>query len=94
MMKFRPEDPMWREQQLKVLNAQRQKELVTDTYKLLKLAQDLNAEISKAKSDSLTPDQLRRIADIEKLAHSVKEKMSTSVRGTSIYPLDPFHRMQ
>ncbi len=51
-------------------------------------------KLATANPDSLTPDQLRRIAEIEKLAHSVKEKMSTSVRGTTMYPLDPPPRMR
>jgi hypothetical protein len=77
-----------------LLNAERQKALVADTNKLLKLVRDLDAEIGAANPDSLTPDQLRRIAEIEKLAHSVKEKMSTSVRGTTMDPLDPPPRMR
>jgi hypothetical protein len=89
-----PGDPLWHERQLRMLNAERQKELVADTKKLLKMAQDLDAEIGSTNPDSLTPDQLRRIAEIEKLAHSVKEKMSTSVRGTTMYPLDPPPRMR
>ena len=32
-----------------------------------------------------TADQLRKLAEMEKLAHSVKDKMSTSVRGVSPY---------
>jgi hypothetical protein len=87
-------DPIWREKQLRALNADRQKEMVADANKLLKLVQDLNAEITTSNPDSLTPDQLRKIAEIEKLAHSVKEKMSTSVRGTTMYPLDPPPRMR
>jgi hypothetical protein len=74
-------DPVEQEKRLRALNAERQKFMVSDTGKLLKLASELNAEISRANPDSLTPAQLRKVAEIEKLAHSVKEKMSTSVRG-------------
>jgi putative cell wall-binding protein len=81
-----PGDPLWGEKQLRMLNADRQKQLVADTNKLLKIAQQLDAEIAGTNPDSLTPDQLRRIAEIEKLARSVKDKMSTSVRGAP-----PFH---
>jgi hypothetical protein len=80
-LNFGPAEPLWQEKQLRILNAERQKELVADTGKLLKLAHELDAEISNKNPDSLTPEQLRKIAEIEKLAHSVKEKMSTSVRG-------------
>jgi hypothetical protein len=84
-----PNDSLWQEKQLRLLNVDRQKQLVADTNKLLKLAQELDAEIAGANPGSLTPDQLRRIAEIEKLAHSVKEKMSTSVRGVPAFRPEP-----
>jgi hypothetical protein len=80
-----PGDPLWAEKQLRLLNADRQKAIVADTNKLLKLAQELDAEIGSTNPDSLTPGQLRKIAEIEKLARSVKEKMSTPVRGTPMF---------
>jgi hypothetical protein len=70
------------ERQLKVLNTMRQKSLVSDAAKLLKLARQLDAEIAAANSTALTPEQLHKIAQIEKLAHSVKVGMSTCVRGS------------
>ena len=85
-----PGDPLWQEKQLRLLNAERQRALVAETNRLLKLAQQLDAEIASTNPDSLTPGQLRKIAEIEKLAHSVKEKMSTSVRGApEFHPLSP-----
>ena len=78
-------DPVQEERRLRMLNAERQKSMVADTNKLLKLASELNAEVSSSNRDSLTPDELRKVGEIEKLAHSVKEKMSTSVRGTPMY---------
>ena len=84
-----PADPLRGERQLRLLNAERQKQLVADTNKLLKLAQQLDAEIGSTNPDSLTPDQLRRIAEIERLAHSVKNKMSTSVRIEPVFQSEP-----
>jgi hypothetical protein len=75
-------NPLDDEKVLKALNADRQKSIVSDTNKLVKLINALDAEIARSKQDSLTEDQKRKIAEIEKLAHNVKEKMSTSVRGT------------
>lgn len=75
-------DPL-AEKRLRALNAARQKALVADTDRLLKLANELNAEIAAANAGSLGPIQLRKLAEIEKLARSVKEKMSTSVRPSS-----------
>jgi hypothetical protein len=58
----------------------RQNEMATDVDKLLKLASELNAEISSSNSASLTPEQLRKVGKIEKLAHSIKEKASPRVQ--------------
>jgi hypothetical protein len=80
------EDEVRHERVLQALNADRQKSLVSDTLKLLKLANELNAEVNGGNPDTLTANQLRKLEQIEKLAHSVKEKMSTSVRG-----VPPFH---
>jgi hypothetical protein len=78
-------DPVDVEKRLRALNAERQKDLVSDTNKLLKLSNELNAEIARANPDSLTAGQIRKLNEIEKLAHSVKDKMSTSVRGVPTY---------
>lgn len=75
-------NPLDDERVLRALNADRQKSLVSDTNKLLKLVNELDAEIAKSNEDSLTDEQRHKVAEIEKLAHNVKEKMSTSVRGT------------
>lgn len=66
---------------LEALNASRQKSLVSDTQKLVKLTAELNAQINGAAPASLTEDQLRMVTEIEKLAHSIREKMCTSVKG-------------
>lgn len=68
------------EKRLRALNAERQRSMVSDTNKLLRLADELNAEVSKANSESLTRAQLHKVGEIEKLARGVKEKMSTSVK--------------
>ena len=77
---------------LRTLNADRQKSLVSDTDKLLRLVNELNAEIARTGPSSLTDAELRRLAEIEKLAHNVKDKMSTSVRGTPAFRPPPFPR--
>jgi hypothetical protein len=72
------------EERLRALNRERQKSLVSDTNKLLKLATELDMEIKSADANSLTPSQLHKLASIEKLAHDVKDKMSYSVRGPAM----------
>ena len=70
---------------IRMLNAERQKSLVADTVKLLKLANELNFVMAKEDASNPTQAELRKVADIEKLAHNVKEKMKITVIGTPIY---------
>jgi hypothetical protein len=87
-------DPVQEVRWLRGLNVERQKEMVSDTNKLLKLARELNAEISSSNSDSLTPAQLRKVGEIEKLARSVKEKMSTSIWNMPMYQAPLIRQMR
>jgi len=72
-------DPVAQQRRLRALNIERQKEMVSDANKLLRLAKELNDEVAAAHEESLTPAQLHKIAEIEKLAHSVKERMTIGV---------------
>jgi len=85
------EDIAFIQKQMNALNAARQKALVSDADKLLKLAQELNTEIESANSASLSSDQLKKISNIEKLARNVKQRMSESITtGPSLHdPLAP-----
>ncbi|HVZ82191.1 MAG TPA: hypothetical protein VG893_00855 [Terracidiphilus sp.] len=85
-------DPIMRERQVRALNAARQKSLVADTDKLLRLARELNTEIATSSESALTPIQARKLAEIEKLAHSVKDKMSDASVGAPSAPemLSPY----
>ena len=76
------QDPVFAARQVRALNVERQKALVSDTDKLVKLARELNAAIADGKNPDLTPPQLRKIADIEKLAHEVKQKMTLTISNT------------
>ena len=76
-----------REQQSKTqnfaaANAERKKQIADDSTKLLKLATDLKAAVDKASKDTLSLEVIRKADDIERLAHSVKEKMKLSVGGS------------
>lgn len=68
---------------MKMLNNERRKSLLSDSDKLLKLATELNNEVAQTNSGSLTPDQLRKLADIEKLAHGVRDKMVMTIEPPS-----------
>lgn len=69
------------ERRLRSINIERQKSLVADTNRLLQLANELNAEIAKSNPGELSPVQLRKVAEIEKLAHNVRDKMVMSMRA-------------
>jgi hypothetical protein len=61
---------------MRLLNTARQKAMISDAEKLLDLARDLNAGIGPDGTTLSVAQKMRMAADIEKLAHSVKEKMS------------------
>ncbi len=50
----------------------------TIRQKLLSLANELKADVDKSSKDTLSLDVVRKADEIEKLAHSVKEKMKGS----------------
>jgi hypothetical protein len=73
-----PNDPMQRqrlEKMEKARNADRQKQLQRDTDKLLTLAKELKDEVDKSNKDTLSVDVVKKAAEIEKLAKSVKDRM-------------------
>ena len=74
----RPDDPFSTkiaEQQVRSRNVDRQKKLVADTDKLLSLATELKQQVDKTDKNTLSVDVVKKAEEIEKLAHSVKEKM-------------------
>ena len=59
----------------KKANHERQVQLKRDTDRLFKLATDLKQYVDKSNENTLSVDVIRKAEEIEKLAHSVKEKM-------------------
>jgi hypothetical protein len=59
----------------KKANLQRQAALKADTDRLLKLAVELKDSVDKSNENLLSVDVLKKAEEIEKLAHSVKDKM-------------------
>jgi hypothetical protein len=57
------------------LNAERREQIAAGSARLLKLATELKAEVDKSSKDTLSVSVIRKADEIEKLAHSVKEKM-------------------
>lgn len=56
-------------------NADRQKQIVADTDRLLKLAKELDDDVAHSTKDTLSIDVVNKAGEIEKLAKSIKEKM-------------------
>jgi hypothetical protein len=71
------EEPLIRMQKEleKKANLERQLHLKTDTDRLFKLATELKDQVDKSNQDILSLDVVKKADEIEKLAHSVKEKM-------------------
>ena len=59
----------------KKANQERQAALKKDTDKLLKLATELKEYVDKTNENMLSMDVVKKAEEIEKLAHSVKDKM-------------------
>jgi len=65
------------------LNVLRQKEMTSDTEKLLALANQLKTEMDKIPNNSLSIESVREAEQIEKLAHNVRDKMRASVSNSN-----------
>jgi hypothetical protein len=59
----------------KKANQDRQAQLRRDTEKLLQLATDLKEEVDRSNENVLALEVIKKADEIEKLAHSVREKM-------------------
>jgi hypothetical protein len=55
--------------------SERQKRMIADTNRLLALAAQLRSDSDKANRDTATVEDVRKVEEIEKLAHNVKERM-------------------
>lgn len=62
-------------EQAKKANEERQAQLKRDTDKLLSLATELKQSVDKSNENTLSLEVIKKADEIEKLAHSVKEKM-------------------
>jgi hypothetical protein len=63
------------ERQIRKLREEHQKQVFSDTATLLRLANELKAEVEK--SDTPTPDALRDVEEIGKIAKRVSERIKT-----------------
>lgn len=73
------DDPSMIERQVKLLNIQRQKAIVSDTDKILQLARELNQHANAQDPALSLPERMHKVDEIEKLARSVREKMTNAL---------------
>ena len=71
---------MLRQKRLHQMREAQRKTVVSYAEKLLTLVTKLNAEISSTNPVALTPDQLRKVAEVEKLARNVRDMMTISMQ--------------
>ena len=71
-----PNDPIQRQQAM-AANAQRQVEIRRDTDKMAELTQELKEYLAK-NDQTISVDAVKKVEQIEKLAHSVRGKMKQS----------------
>lgn len=74
----RPEDEQrikLEREQAKKANLERQAQLKRDAEQLLKLATELKQYVEKTNENMLSVEVVKKAGEIEKLAHSVKDKM-------------------
>jgi hypothetical protein len=71
--------PVTDNRRMEALNADRRKSMVSDAAKLVRLAQELDQEVTVNTSEGLTSKELKEVAEIEKLARNVREKMARSL---------------
>ncbi|HEY7099589.1 MAG TPA: hypothetical protein VH437_22885 [Terriglobales bacterium] len=62
----------------KQANKQRQEDLKEDTVKLLELATELKQYVDKTNENVMSLEVMKKAEQIEKLAHSVREKMKAN----------------
>ena len=62
-------------EQQKMRIAERQKQLAADTDRLVALTTALKEQVNESDKNILSLDMIKKADEIEKLAHSVKERM-------------------
>jgi hypothetical protein len=57
------------------------KQLADDTAELLTLANELKVELDKSNKDTLSLSVIKKAAQVEKLAHKVRDEMKASLQN-------------
>ncbi|HXY13138.1 MAG TPA: hypothetical protein VEI26_01410 [Terriglobales bacterium] len=70
-----PDRERMEKEMAKKANEERQAQLRRDSDRLFKLATELKDSVDKSNQNTLSVEVIKKAEEIEKLAHSVKEKM-------------------
>jgi IS30 family transposase len=68
-----------KQQNFEAANAERRRQIVQDSARLLRVAASLKAEVDATAKDTVSPSVMVKAGEIERLAHIVKEKMKLTV---------------
>lgn len=68
---------------IEAYNKKRERDIAEDSGKLLSLAIELKTELNSESGSELSPDAVRKVKEIEKLAHKVKQTMTINMVGPS-----------
>jgi hypothetical protein len=79
VMREEKDDQQDKNKDIATANIERRKQIADDSAKLLKLAGDLKTAVDKTGKDTLSLEVIRKADEIERLAHSVKEKMKLTM---------------
>jgi hypothetical protein len=58
----------------------RQAQIIADTQKLVKLSQELKAEVAKSNKDTLSLAVIKKAEEVEKLAKTLKDELANKSR--------------
>jgi ABC-type Fe3+-hydroxamate transport system substrate-binding protein len=61
-----------------VVTDPKQAQIIADSQKLLKLSQELKAEVAKSNKDTLSLTVIKKAEEVEKLAKTLKDEMNKS----------------
>lgn len=66
---------------VEAFNKKREKDIADDSRKLLSLAIELKTEVNSESGSTLSPDAVKKLKEIEKLARRVKQTMTINMGG-------------
>lgn len=79
-------DPLAQQKWRRMFNQRRHDDMVADARKLLRLTAELKEEVVRTHATGLTDAELRKVAEIQKLARKVRENMTLTLGPRPGFP--------